>query len=152
MLDKDVPFADRASIPSRVISDHFLNVFVVYGSNVEDDVFFFNKDLKPEEDKRGVFSVFSDGTTGWTKRTKGLKKYIRTLEEMYLMRIDSLDFKPSFVYALNPKKQMGYKTFIDMENISRGKHILRVRRKDHIRDSVYYINSISIPFWYFPEE
>ncbi|MDM9631983.1 hypothetical protein [Robiginitalea aurantiaca] len=150
-LEQDVPFVDRAAIPSKVISDPFLNVFVAYGSSVEDDVFFFNEDLKPEEDKRGIFSATAEGTVSWSKKRDGLKKYLETLEDMYTLTIDSLDFKPEFVYTQNTQKQLGYETFLDLGNVPRGKHVLRVRRKDHDMDSVYLRTIINIPFWYFPE-
>jgi hypothetical protein len=151
MIDEEVSFVDRASIPSKVITDRFLNVFVVYGSSVEDDVFYFNEDLKPEEDRRGIYSAASDGTLGWNDKRKGMKKYLETLEEMYTLSIDSLDFKPTFVFAQNSQKQMGYETFLDLEGIPKGKHVLSVSRKDHSQDSVYLRTIISIPFWLFPK-
>jgi hypothetical protein len=150
MIDDEVSFIDRASIPSKVITDPFLNVFVTYGSSVEDDVFYFNEDLKPEEDQRGIYSAASDGTLGYVEKREGLKKYLGTLEDMYTLTIDSLDFKPDFVYALNAQKQMGYETFLDLDSLPRGKHVLSVRRKDHRGDSVYLRTIINIPFWFYP--
>lgn len=148
-LDDETAFVDRASIPSRIISEPFLNVFVVYGSTVEDDVFFFNKDLKPEEDRRGIFSVFSDGTV--PRRSERLKGYLETLEDMYTLTIDSTDFKPQFIFAQNQRKQIGYETYLDMEGIPKGKHVLHVKRKDHDQDSVYSRTIIKLPFWYYPK-
>ena len=141
-------FVDRAAIPSKVISDPFLQVFVVYGSTVEDDVFYFNKDLKPEEDRRGIYSAFSDGVVPWSERKKR-SEYIKTLEDMYTISIDSVDFKPAFVISQNARKQIGYETYLDMREISNGKHSLKVNRKDHQQDSIYQRTIIEIPFWYF---
>ncbi|MGB5377936.1 hypothetical protein [Muriicola sp.] len=143
-------FADRAAIPSKVISDPFLQVFVVYGSSVEDDVFYFNKNLKPEEDRRGIYSAFSDGVVPWSERKKR-SEYIKTLEDMYTLSIDSVDFKPAFVISQNARKQIGYETYLDMREISNGKHSLKVNRKDHQQDSIYQRTIIEIPFWYFRE-
>lgn len=141
-------FVDRAAIPSKVISDPFLQVFVVYGSTVEDDVFYFNKDLKPEEDRRGIYSAFSDGVVPWSERKKR-GEYIKTLEDMYTLSIDSVDFKPKFVFSINGQKQMGFETFLDLQKIKNGKHILEVQRKDHKLDSTYLRTIIEIPFWYY---
>ncbi len=141
-------FVDRAAIPSKVISDPYLQVFVVYGSTVEDDVFYFNKDLKPEEDRRGIYSAFSDGVVPWSERKKR-SDYIKTLEDMYTISIDSVDFKPAFVISQNARKQIGYETYLDMKEISNGKHSLKVNRKDHQQDSIYQRTIIEIPFWYF---
>ncbi|MBC2840808.1 hypothetical protein [Robiginitalea sp. SC105] len=150
-MDDPRQFADRASIPSKVITEPFLNVFVVYGSSVEDDVFYFNEELKPEEDRRGIYSIFSEGRTSWRQLSNGTQSYLQTLEEMYTLSVDSLDFKPDFVFAQNKQRQLGYETFLDMTGVPRGKHILNVRRKDHEQDSVYLRTVIRIPFWYYPD-
>ena len=148
-LDDKTAFVDRASLPSKVITDTFLDVFIVYGSTVENDVFYFNKELKPEEDSRGIFSIFSDGTVAGSGNRRG--EYLKTLEEMYTLSVDSLNFKPEFVFAVNVRKQLGYQTYLDLEGLSRGKHILDVKRKDHNLDSVYTRTIIRIPFWYYPK-
>ncbi len=151
MLDAESPFVDRAALPSKVITDAYLHVFVVYGSTVEDDVFYFNEDLKPEEDHRGIFSTFSSGTVNFMKLSNGMRSYLSTLEEMYTLTVDSLDFKPQFVFAQNKNDQLGYETYLDMAEVSRGKHVLEVRRKDHRPDTVIVRTVVSIPFWYYPD-
>lgn len=162
-LDDEHPFVDRASLDSKVITDPYLHVFVVFGSSVEDDVFYFNKDLKPEEDRRGIFSVFSEGVQDYVRRTEGIKAYMESLEDMYTLTIDSVDFKPQFVFSTNSQKQLGFETFLDLEGIAKGKHILDVRRKDHRlvnsgttgseqkEDTVYIRRIVRIPFWYYPD-
>jgi len=150
-LDQDTPFVDRASIPSKVVTDPFLNVFVVYGSTVEDDVFFFNPDLKPREDRRGIYTAFSEGQLDWVTRNGKTGDYLKTLEDMYTLSIDSLDFKPEFVLSQNRRKQIGFETFLALDSMPRGKHVLAVRRKDHEQDSIYTRTIIRIPFWYYPE-
>ncbi|MBT8203963.1 MAG: hypothetical protein KJO20_01160 [Eudoraea sp.] len=139
-------FADRAAIPSKIINTSYLNVFIVYGSSVEDDVFYFNKDLEPEEDRRGIYSAFSEGVLPWSQRGK-LGDYIKTIEDMYTLEVDSISFKPDFVIAENNQKQLGFETFLDISAIKDGKHSLKVLRKDHRRDSIYNRTIIQIPFW-----
>jgi len=148
LIEKNKSFADRAAIPSKAIGDPYLNVFVVYGSTVEDDVFYFNKDLKPEDDKRGIYSAFSDGVLPGSKRAN-LERYIPTIEDMYTLTIDTINFKPKFVFSLNGRKQLGFETFLDLENVKNGKHILEVKRKDHTLDSIYLRTIIKIPFWHY---
>ncbi len=139
-----------ASIPSKVISDNYLPLFIVYGSTVEDDVFYFNEKLKPEDDKRGLYSPFSSGTVGWKKKNELLEEYIATLEEMYRLKIDTTLYTSDFVLTKNLRDQKGYETVLDLQNLPRGKHLVEVSRKDQIRDSVYYRTIIKIPFWYYP--
>lgn len=150
VIQKEKLFTDRAAIPSKVINTPYLNVFVEYGSSVEDDVFYFNKDLKPDEDLRGIYSALSDGVLPWSKRGK-LEEYIETIEDMYTLQIDSVPFKPQFVIAENNQKQLGFETFLNIRTIQEGKHILKVQRKDIRRDSVYMRTVIQIPFWYYKE-
>ncbi len=142
-------FVDRAAIPSKVINDPYLNVFVAYGSSIEDDVFYFNVELKPEEDKRGIFSAFSDGVLPWSERREGLEEYLKTIEDMYTLSIDTIPFKPTFVLTQNLQNQMGFETFLDIRTLQDGKHTLKVARKDHRLDSVYLRTIIRIPFWYY---
>lgn len=145
-------FADLASIPSKVIQTSFLNVFVVYGRSIEDDVFFFNKELEPEEDKRGIYSaVFSEGTIPWSERGKQTQEYMDEIEGMYTLSVDSIQFKPKFVVTKNFQNQLGFETFVDIRSVPDGKHILKVARKDHDKDSIYMRTIIKIPFWYYPE-
>ncbi len=150
-LDDEHPFVDRAALDSKIATDPYLHVFVVFGSSVEDDVFQFNEDLKPEEDKRGIYSLFSEGTVPFWQRNDRMKDYMETLEDMYTLSIDSVDFKPKFVFSTNNRKQLGYETFLDLSEIPKGKHYLDVKRKDMRSDTTYTRRIIRIPFWYYPE-
>ncbi len=146
-------FVDRASIPSKVIQTSFLNIFLIYGRSIEDDVFYFNKDLEPEEDRRGIYSpVFSEGTIPWSERKKLIQNYIKEIEDMYTLSVDSLQFKPKFIVTKNVQQQLGFETFIDIKSVAHGKHILNVARKDHDNDSIYMRSIVKIPFWYYPDK
>jgi hypothetical protein len=87
----------------------------------------------------------------WNMRNKNRVKYVKALEEMYDLRIDSIGFDPSFVLTKNVRHQKGYETYLDLKDMARGKHLLRISRKDHLKDSVYVRKIIEIPFWYYPE-
>jgi hypothetical protein len=151
LINLNNSFADRATIPSKVIQTSFLNVFVIYGQSIEDDVFFFNKDLKPEEDRRGIYSpVFSEGTIPWSEGGKQIQEYIEEIEDMYTLSVDSIQFKPKFVVTKNIQNQLGFETFVDISSVPHGKHILNISRKDHNNDSIYLRKIIEIPFWYYP--
>ena len=144
-------FADRVAIPSKVINTSYLDVFIVYGSSIEDDVFYFNEDLKPEEDRRGLFSkVFSEGAIPLNQRGELIGDYMETLEDMYKIYIDSTLFKPKFVVTQNVKDQLGLQTVLDIKEVEMGKHTLKIARMDHREDEVYDRIIIEIPFWYQP--
>ncbi|MGI9547063.1 MAG: hypothetical protein ACR2MM_07495 [Flavobacteriaceae bacterium] len=151
-IEENNLFADRVSIPSKIIGTTYLDVFVVYGSSIEDDVFFFNEELEPEEDKRGIFSkVFTEGTIPWDERGKQIGDYMETLEDMYTISIDSTDYKPKFVVTQNRQDQLGLQTILDLTDIHHGKHVLKIGRKDHKEEEIYTRTIITIPFWYYPQ-
>ncbi len=146
-------FVDRASIPSKIIQTPYLELFIAYGSSIEDDVFFFNKELEPEEDQRGIFSApFSEGTIPWDKRGQLIGTYMETLEDMYTIKIDSTDFKPGFVISQNVQDQLGLQTVLDISDIEKGRHVLRVERKDHRGEEIYSRVIVEFPFWYYPSQ
>ena len=70
---------------------------------------------------------------------------------MYTLSVDSIQFKPKFVVTKNFQNQLGFETFVDIRSVPDGKHILKVARKDHDKDSIYMRTIIKIPFWYYPE-
>lgn len=150
MKDKAV-FTNRASIPSRVIYKSALPVFVVYGKSIENDVFRFNEELKPSEDMRGIHSIFGDGTVSNNQRYQKLDDYLETLEDMYTLKVDSIPFKPTFLFVENAQKQIGFETTLDLQGFPRGKHVLNVTRKDFRADTVFTRSIVRIPFWYYPD-
>ncbi|NAS32788.1 hypothetical protein GTQ40_17550 [Flavobacteriaceae bacterium R38] len=153
LMNNNIELINNASIPSKVIESNNLDVFIVFDDDLEDDVFYINDTLKPEKDKRGLHWVFNDGTVSFSKRRKFLKKYIETIEDMYRIRIDTINFKKEFVITTNNKEQTGFETFLDLKELERGKHLLRIDRKSkHFRkDTVRYIQVAKIPFWYYPD-
>jgi len=151
MLLEPTDYIALASISAKVIKDTFLKVFIAYGPSVEDDVFYFNGKLKPEEDNRGLLTPFSIGNNEAEKRDELLVEYVDTLEEMYTLKIDSISFKSDFVLVTNKRAQKGYETYLDLETVAPGKHLLEISRKTHKKDSVYFRKIIDIPFWYYPQ-
>jgi len=151
LLEKKTDFVQLASIPDKVITNQFLQVFIVFGSNIEDDVFYFHEELKLESDNRGLSSPISFSSGNWKERNNNMEDYVRALEGMYDLKIDSLSFEPDFVLTKNNRNQKGYETYLDLKDVNRGKHLLEISRKDHIKDSVYFRKIIEIPFWYYPE-
>ncbi|MFS4494772.1 hypothetical protein [Maribacter sp. 2308TA10-17] len=151
-IEDEMDYVNLASIPSKVITDPFLKVFIMYGSAVEDDVFYFYEELKPNEDRRGFESPIKFGSNNdWRSSKKPLKDYLNALQEMYRIKIDSTRFPTELVLTENKKNQKGYETFLDMKDMARGRHLLEVARKTHVKDSVYFRKIVQIPFWYYPE-
>ena len=79
-------FVKIASIPSKVITTNFLKIFLKNYYDLDDIIFEFNPDLKPEEDFRGInFDISFTGKKYISpkKRDSLSKHYIKTLNTIY---------------------------------------------------------------------
>lgn len=146
-------FIDDVAIDSKIITNNNLRVFMVMDDDFDDYVFSFNKGLKPEDDIRGLDSdIFVMNTMSWQKRDSLRRAYMQTLNKIFTVRIDTIDFKSEFIVSKTTKKQKGFETYINLKKLAEGKHLLHVMRK-RIREkdtqNLYYEN---IPFWYFPNQ
>jgi hypothetical protein len=153
LLDKD-NFVRIASIPSKVIHNSYLNVFIDYTENIEGQIFSYNKNLKPEDDRRGlnINNMFTSNPFENSKKRDSLTlEYLKSFNEMILIKIDSIDYDTDFLIATNSKKQLGFETFVNIKDLPEGKHLLKVNRR-RIRDKdTITVRDVSIPFWYFKE-
>lgn len=151
LLDKN-EHVDKFAITSKVITTPYLNVFMELTNNVEDNIFNFNKELQPENDKRGLNSniiVFND--INWSTYKKQQTDYLKTLNQVYSVRIDSTDYESEFILSENKQKDLGFETFVGIKNLKEGKHLLKVIRK-RIKEGDTVKHSVCrIPFWYFKD-
>ena len=149
--DKD--FIKRASLPSKVITDRYLKIFMVYRDVIEDDIFSFNQGLKPEKDKRGLTSQmsFTNDNYLFTRVDSLEREYMKTLNEVYRVKIDTTLYESEFILAKNKKRQKGFETYINIKNLPEGKHLMNITRKQITRNkdtSEIYVSRI--PFWFYP--
>jgi hypothetical protein len=146
-------FIDNVSIQSKVISDKYVKVFVLFSENVEDYIFNFNPLLKPDEDKRGLSSdiSFSDDFRSSRKADSLRRAYLKTFNDMYSVKIDSIKFKTDFILGYSKKDELGFETFVSTKSLTEGKHLLNVDRS-RIRNGDTTQRIVSrIPFWYFKD-
>jgi len=153
LLDKrEGKFISNAAIPSKVITDNYLKVFIVFSEDTEDEIFIFNEGLKPDEDKRGLTSGISFNDNPFNNKDKDSLEleYMKVLNNIYHIKIDSTTHKTDLVISKSKTGELGFETFIDLKAITRGKHIVELTQ-DYIRknDTIKRIKA-SIPFWYYP--
>lgn len=148
---KENDFIRFASIPSKVITDNYLKLFLIYGNNLEDRIFEFNEGLKPEEDQRGLKSEnFSFSSSYRYQRNDSLRKeYYHTLNDIHSIYIDNKKYASDFIATTNNFKKFGFETFLDIDTLPKGKHILKVLRKKIIRKDTLNTVLVTIPFWKF---
>ncbi len=145
-------FVENVSISSKVTSNNFLKVFIVLEDNFDDYIFTFNPSLKPKNDIRGLDSdIYISTSISWKKRDSLRRVYIKTLNKIFTVRIDSVDYKSEFILGKNLRDQMGFETYIGIKNLTEGKHMLNVLRKKVSKRDTVKVYYSRIPFWYFPK-
>ena len=155
MMTEEGDFPGSVVIPSKVITQPYLNVFVPFSENLENRVFAYNDSLTPENDRRGlsssikVNSNWSDKITSLSQKDSIRKMYLKTFDEMYSFRIDTLEVDEEFILTTGMKNILGFETFLKISNLDEGKHILRLRRKRKKKDTVVTFTDVILPFWYF---
>ena len=151
-LTKESQFARTATIPSKVITDPYLNVFIVFNDPVEDNIFNFNKNLAPIKDKRGLRSDINfNSEFNWEKRDSIQKMYLNTFNEVYSVKIDSLDYHTQFILSSNNKDQNGFETNLSLKELTDGKHVLKILKKQIKEKDTSSFYVAKIPFWYFSD-
>ncbi|WP_417875577.1 hypothetical protein [Winogradskyella sediminis] len=149
MLTENSDFIQNIAINSKVITDPYIKVFILFDEGIEDDIYLFNPKLNPEEDTRGITSEMSSINSGVV--SEALKQdYITTFNSLYTVEIDSTLYRTDFILGASLKKQKGFETYIGIKNLSEGKHVLQVKRKSKKASDTIKKTAATIPFWYYP--
>ncbi|WP_299334324.1 hypothetical protein [uncultured Psychroserpens sp.] len=154
LLDKDKgQFIRNAAIPSKVISENYLKVFIVYNEYTEDVIFDFKPELKPKNDVRGLGSDirFSNDFSDNSRRDSLRPIYMKTLNDIYSFKVDSLELDSEFVISESKTGQFGFETYLDLKDVANGKHLLKVYRKRLRNKDTLYSRRATIPFWHFKD-
>ncbi len=152
LLIDNKTFTDDIIIQSKVITDPFVKVFMLYSEDIEDRVFYYNPTLKPDEDVRGLSTgiVVNSNFSRRTKIDSLRQEYLKTINSVYSIKIDSTNYSNKFIFGQNIKKELGFETYIGTKKLKEGKHLLRVIRRSIKDKDTTYRNVVDIPFWYYP--
>ena len=146
-------FVKVASIPSKVIRDPFLKIFIVFKENIENQVFAYNPSLRPEEDQRGLTSNLNfDTDDDWDVPINNdsiSREYLKAFNEIYYIKIDSTKYPADFILSENKNNRLGFESYVSIEELSRGKHTLHINRLRVRDEDTVYLRVAEIPFWYF---
>ncbi|MEZ4796039.1 MAG: hypothetical protein R2785_02610 [Flavobacteriaceae bacterium] len=152
LLDENT-FINDVAIQSKVITDPYVKVFVLFTESIENRVYAFNEGLKPENDERGLSSnininnTFIDGN----KLDSLKREYLKTFNTIYHTKIDSLIYDDEFIFGKILNNKMGFETYLSTKTLDEGKHVLKVNRM-YIKDQdTNYYNVATIPFWFFKD-
>ena len=150
LLIENKTFTDDVIIQSKVITDPFVKVFMLYSENIEDRVFYYNPSLEPEEDARGLGTDIVMNYSEETKIDSLRQEYLKTINSIYYIKIDSTKYSNKFIFGQNLKNELGFETYIGTKNLEEGKHLLKVNRRRIVEKDTTYWNVANIPFWYYP--
>jgi len=162
-LIEDTDLVRFVSIPSKVIEKPYLPVFIGFNAWMEDAVFEHDSTLVPKRDKRGygfrmdrlMASIRQGGgSIRVDKKSRAMdlqRRYLKKFDELYLLQIDSIVQNNSFSMTTNKKGRFGFETYLDIESLAKGKHLLRFVGPQKKFGGEFKVDTlITIPFWYFP--
>ncbi|MEM9077359.1 MAG: hypothetical protein AAGC43_09975 [Bacteroidota bacterium] len=158
MLDEDEDYPGDIVIPSKVITTKYLQVFMPFTGSFEERIFTFDESLKPENDRRGlksgiVFSTnWSDSITTRKQKDSIRKRYMNTFNQIYSFKIDSLDYDADFLLTTDKKNHLGFETYLKLDSITEGKHVLKlVRKKIEKEGDTAKLMVRTLPFFYYKD-
>ncbi|MEM9001738.1 MAG: hypothetical protein AAGB24_15870 [Bacteroidota bacterium] len=157
MLANESDFPGEVVIPSKVITTRYLQVFMPYSESIEERLFSYNESLKPEKDRRGLTSSINFSTNWGDKITNIRQKdsirkvYLDTFNHLFSFQIDTLKLDSDFIITTDHEEHLGFETYLNLNNLYDGRHLLQLKRKYNENDSIIVVTEESIPFWYFKE-
>lgn len=140
-----------ASIPSRLITDSYLPLFIRYRTIDNDALKMFCPEFKPKKEggiKSGnLFSANLDlGNRGINEANP--EKALECLSDFYSVSIDSIEIESNYYMYRHPNnEERGIATMIDIDTLQRGEHIISINRKWIRRGKLVDYNYETIPFW-----
>lgn len=136
------------AIQSKVISEPYLKLIVPLSKSIEDSLIQFNSEMKPINDKRGLYfrSVVTFNSNP-TKLQDFSKEYLTTFENYYRFKIDTTYYKTEFIIT-NFNYKLTLESYIGIKDLLEGKHIIEFQSlKNNGTDTLITIGKI--PFWYY---
>ena len=153
MLTEDGDFPGHMALPSKVITDSYLTVFIPFSENIEDRILSYNKSLSPKKDRRGLRSSINVNTS-WDDEITSISQkdsvrgvYLKTFNEMHSFKIDSIEVDQDFILTTEKNNILGFETFLKISDLAEGKHMIRLRRRRKEKDTVVTLTDIALPFW-----
>lgn len=142
---RDKELLHAASIDKPLVESAFLPVFIPYPKLLDEKINRFCNEIS-----------ISDSLKNFEKRRQKNKHYIDCATNFFSFTIDdSLILDPGLSFGAHPRtRQQGYRTYLNIENLTSGKHILHVERKavdkadsTRLEEGRALIFENEIPFW-----
>lgn len=145
---EDAEASQQASIPSRYIDESFLEVFIPYNPDDDDEVIEavcpgLETVRNPGLALEGVITI---NTMNRQADTDSLLQCMSAIHRIYIN--DSLHLNPSFHFYTHPQREdNGLLTVLDVAYLPRGEHLLRIETAGLESDTLRWKETARIPFW-----
>lgn len=154
LLKENKDFVKTVAIPSKVITDPYLKIFMIFNEHVEERLFNYNPGLRPLKDLRGLDSEITFTGNNWTrsqirKRDSLRLAYYKTFNSVHSVYIDNELYDSQFIATTNSNKKLGFETYINIKYLPEGKHLLKITRFRKRKKDTINATLIQIPFWSF---
>lgn len=139
----------NVSIPSKYVSNGFLEVFVEYSGNRHNKVIEkICPDLKPLREI-GIQSDIIVGFNDHERHDIPTDSSLLCVQNLYQITVDdSLFTDLNYRFFRYPKyHERGLKTIIDVDYLPRGEHLLKVDFQNIYKDSLIWEALEKVPFW-----
>ena len=141
-------FIDNVAIQSKVITEAYVKIFILFSENIENRMYTYNEGLKPSEDDRGLGTNMTFNNT-FVDKDSLRREYIKTFNKIYSVKLDTTDYPSEFIFAENKNNKLGFESYVSTNKLSDGKHTLNINRMSIRKGDTISLRVATIPFWYF---
>lgn len=158
-LLEDNQYIRSIAINNDIITKPYIKLFIPLKEKLEDELLELNPNIKTEEDNRG----FKNSAIKIRLKHKNIKKlqqkkdsiakqFLKSLNKMYVIKIDSTTYIPDFIVR-KINKQLGFETILHLKDLTEGKHIVTVKNYevDEKTKEKKLEKFLDIPFWYYKD-
>ena len=134
----------RASIPSKFVSDNYLELFISYRTRFNTDFNTLCGELRPARPEGLINNTFNFFES---PKPEAPEAYLTCMESFFHLLInDTLSVNTPFMYHRHPKKsEEGFLNIIDISNLPRGRNHISIQQKRPEADTLSHYATIY--FW-----
>lgn len=156
---EDCACSAEAIISKTVYSEPYVELFLTYTAQSDNPVLkYLYPDLEViENNDDGIIGQFKKGFEDGALQEKVLntsehaEEYLQSVASIYTVYLnDSLQTDLDYVFHEHPTSQLkGLLTVLDIEQLEKGKHVIRIQKKQklHRKDSIVISDAAIIPFF-----
>ena len=147
-------FIATASIPSKIVKENFLPLFIRYNVEHNRSLTKLHKDVEFVKNDGWNSGIYFNRKNGFRMGDANFseehpEKFLNYLSDFYSVYLDSVKVETDMYFYTHPNQnEKGLHTLLDLANVSRGKHEISIKRKKVDKENnIEDVNYTIIPFW-----